>query len=619
MSGICGSVRFRSGSDAPPGDTLDSMLKPAAFRGPDGTGMWHDRDVELGHLALHVTPESVHEPQPLEDPGESLVLVADARLDNREELIRELRPTPRAAREGIGDGRLILEAYRRWGDDCAAKLLGDFAFAVWDRKTRRLFAARDPMGMRGFHYLRVGDRLLFATEAEQILHAPGVPQKLFDPSVGAYLAGAWGPPDWTFYEGIAQLAPGHALLVSDGGLRTWRFWDLDPEARIRYRRDEEYAEHFKILFEDAVRKRLRSRKMVGLMLSGGTDSGCIAAMAGWLLRQGRDVVAPGVRAYSSAFRELEGSDERHISSPMAAHFGMPVTDVPADDAWPLSGFPRWGPHRDEPFIGVYQRLNERRFQAAVGEGSVLVLTGDRGDEVVGDWVYDIPGLLRSGRWWTAYRELRAYSGGICRFWKVELRNPARAALGRDAPPRVRYPPWIASEFAARVGLPDILRQGGPEAPLRGSARRKRYGRIFRPGGHRMALWHDRTAARLGLSWADPWSDRRLAEFVLAIPQHLVNRVSEPKRIAHRAMSPIMPPGLTRSTRKIIPSELFHRGFRERETDTVRQLMTEPVSESLGYLIPSQVLAEYDRYLAGNSVRHDFWWPLTLEAWLRAHW
>ncbi|MDQ3661536.1 MAG: asparagine synthase-related protein, partial [Actinomycetota bacterium] len=206
--------------------------------------------------------------------------MADARIDNREELVRTLWGGSHLPDEPPTDAELILEAYRRWGEECPARLIGDFAFAIWDARRGRLFAARDPMAMRALYYRVEPRRVLFGTEVKQILAVPGVPARIFEPAVGAYLAGPFGHMEWTFYEGISQLAPAHALVVDASGQRTWRYWDIDPDFRIEYPTEEEYVEHFLEVFLEAVRCRLRSTKPVGIFLSGGMDSGSIASAAG---------------------------------------------------------------------------------------------------------------------------------------------------------------------------------------------------------------------------------------------------------------------------------------------------------------------------------------------------
>ena len=387
------------------GGWVESMVEAVHVAGPGRGGAARGRgQVGLGYLAQHVTPESVREVQPL--VAGDVVVVADARIDNRTELGSWL------GRE-VGewtDVELILEAYRAWGVECAARLVGDFAFVVWDGARQRLFGARDALGMRSLVYRAEAGRTLFATEVKQILAVPGVPARIFEPAVGVYLSGPYMPPEWTFYEGIERLAPAHALVVEGGEKRVWRYWDVDPGHRIRYRREEEYAEHFLEVFREAVRARLRSVHPVGLLLSGGVDSGSVAAVAGSLLRSG-EAECPEFRAYSFAFEELVECDERAVSGPLAEHWGIPVTDVPADDLWPLKDYPDHGPDRDDPYLFYYQPLLDACLDAARADGCALVLSGDRGDEVVGDWIYDETGLFLTGRWGTLRRELTAAHGG----------------------------------------------------------------------------------------------------------------------------------------------------------------------------------------------------------------
>jgi asparagine synthase (glutamine-hydrolysing) len=618
---------------------LKLMAQAAAYRGPDGIRYHTEGALGLAHLALNVTPESVRERQPLASERGDLVLVADARIDNREELVRTLSAEGHLPDESPTDAELILAAYRCWGTECAVRLVGDFAFAIWDARHRRLFAARDAMAMRALYYRVEPRRVLFGTEVKQILAAPGVPARIFEPALGAYLVGCFGRLEWSFYEGISQLAPGHAVVVDGSGHRTWRYWDIDPEFRIEYSSEEEYVEHFLEVFLEAVRCRLRSTKPVGIFLSGGMDSGSIASTAGWLLRREELVEDRAFRAYSWAFEELPQCDERHISDGIAKHYGFPVTDVLADEAWPLKDYPDHGPDRDAPWIWPYQALNERTLMAARSDGMGSVLSGSRGDEMVGDWVFDLPGLLRTGQLSTLWSELLAYqhyngetlSQATARRllkplmletwpWGAERALEARRGLRRRSEhPSNPYAPWVRPEFAERIGLAEIVKESKPHSPITDHARRMRYERVFMLSSSRLMLADERTRARYGLSFADPWSDRRLAEFVLAVPQWRIQRVGEDKRIARQAMRGIMPEQVRQRAGKTIPVSLFDLGFKERARDTVSALITGSQAGSRGYLDEGVLRNYYECFLRDGPQPYDFWWPLTLEMWLRRYW
>ncbi|CAN5807671.1 lasso peptide isopeptide bond-forming cyclase [soil metagenome] len=634
MSGICGIVNL----DGSPVDikTVHKMAQAAAHRGPDGIRYHTEDGTGFAHLALNITPESVHEKQPLQSREGDLLLTADARIDNREELIRLLTSKNHLREETPTDADLILAAYRCWGEDSSSHLIGDFAFAIWDVKRRRLFAARDAMGMRALYYRVESKRVLFGTEVKQILAVPGVPARIFEPAVGAHLAGPYGKPEWSFYEGISQLSPAHALVVDQRGQRIWRYWDIDPDQRIEYSTEEEYVEHFFEVFRESVRCRLRSTKPVGVFLSGGMDSGSIASTAGWMLQQKGENALPVFRAYCWAFDELPIGDERHVSNVIAHRYGFPVTEVAADEIWPLRDYPEYGPDRDDPLAWVYQPLVERTLATAQAEGMGVMLSGDRGDEMVGDWVFDLPGLLWAGKWRTLWSELQAYRGWngepmsqamtrrllkplLLNAWPSgteRVLNMRRKLRSSESSP---YPNWVRPEFAERIGLAEIIKESRPNPPLTNHARHMRYGRIFSFGPSRLLLLYERLRARFGQGFADPWSDRRLAEFVLAVPQWRVQRVGESKRIARQAMRGVMPEQARREAGKIEPVSLFDLGFKERARDTVLDLITDTQAADRGYLDERVLHNYYGSLLRDEPPHYDFWWPLTLEMWLRQHW
>ncbi len=637
MSGVCGVIHF----DGRPveASVLGRMAEAAAHRGPDGITQRVEGCVGLAHLTLHCTPESLRERQPLVSREDDLVLTADARVDNRDELLQRLRAKGQAVGCESTDADLILAAYRCWGTECAVQIVGDFAFAIWDGGRRRLFAARDPMAMRAFYYRVEPGRVLFASEVKQILAAPGVPARIFEPAVAAHLAGPFGRPEWTFYEGIVQLAPAHALVVDARGQRSWRYWDIDPEYRIEYANEEDYAEHFRELFTEVVRCRLRSVRPVGIMLSGGLDSGSIASTAGRLQQRGESD-CPGIHAYCWAFERLPECDERHISDGIARHYGIPVTEVPADEAWPLRDYPAHGPDQDEPYIGVYQALIERTLAAARAEGMGLVLSGDRGDLTMGEAIYDYTGLMASGQWRTLLEELRLQSSWrgapLRKLVGQYLLRPLRQSLwprDRVTWPRERlrrvyravrpaapaWPDWLRTDFAERVDLAGVIRRWESAPAVKGFARRKRYETVFTPMHMRGMVWSERSQARFGLGFADPWSDRRIASFSLAVPQRVLNTTAERKRLARRSMCGVMPEAARMAARKISPYPLNRAALTELERDTILELMTNSESGARGYVGEELLRAHFEAICLGEQDHPYFWRALTLEMWLRKHW
>lgn len=631
MSGICGVVNFDGAPVGP--ETLQKMAQAAACRGPDGIRYWRNGSAGLVNLALNITPESFREQQPLVSHRGELVLTADARVDNRDELIRTLTTKGHLRDTSPTDADVILAAYECWGDACPAHIIGDFAFVIWDAGRRRLFAAREPMGTRALYYRVEPHRVLFATEVKQILAAPGVPARIFEPAVGSFLAGEVGLlPDWTYYQGIAQLPPARALAIEAGSCRVWRYWDIDPDSRIEYRNEHQYAEHFAEILKEAVRCRLRSARPVGIFLSGGVDSGSVASTAGWLLRQNGATGHSDFRAYCWAFDEFTRCDERSISDGIVRHYDLPVTYVPADTEWPLKDYPAHGPDRDEPYLSFYRALADRTLATARDEGTGLMLTGGLGDMMVGTENFDYLDQLREGRYARLWEELRIHG----RSWNVARRKLVKSYMWDpfvahlwppDEAPRLRralhltraYPEWVRPEFARRVGMDEILHLGIPRTTLDGFARRKRYQTIFWSVNGQDAVSWERYNARFGMGDADPFSDRRVVEFVMAVPQRELNRAGEFKLLARRAMRGVMPEEVRRAAGKGSMSPLLDAAIKQHAHETVLELIREPRAEALGFIDGRALAEDVAAYRRGEHGRVHFWFALALEMWLRDYW
>ena len=227
------------------------------------------------------------------------MIVADARLDNRREVVAALDLEASATRD-VGDGELILRAYERWGGACPTRLVGDFAFAVWDSRNETLFCARDHVGVKPFYYHRAASAFLFASEIKALLTSPIVPYRLNPARVADHLVGLFGDQTSTFYRDIDRLPAGHTLTVTRSGMRIQRYWTLDSSRELVLGSDEEYAEAFRECFTEAVRCRMPSSDRVGCLLSGGLDSSSIVATA----RSLRTAVDAKLDTFSAIFPSL---------------------------------------------------------------------------------------------------------------------------------------------------------------------------------------------------------------------------------------------------------------------------------------------------------------------------
>ena len=211
MSAIFG-IFHRDGKPLDPLD-LERMKAPMAYWGPDGSGLWHQGPVGLGHLMLHNTPESVGDKLPRTNREGNLVLTAHARIDNRGELFGALDITG-PDRVSMPDSELIMLAYEKWGEDCVHHLLGDWCFAVWDVRERRLFVARDHHGNTGLYYHFSPGRFVFSSCVKGVLAVMPEPLRMNELRVAQILVSWPGAGDETCYQGISRLPPSHRLTVT---------------------------------------------------------------------------------------------------------------------------------------------------------------------------------------------------------------------------------------------------------------------------------------------------------------------------------------------------------------------------------------------------------------------
>ena len=612
MSGLCGLVRLDGGPVEE--GALSSMASAAAHRGPDGGGRVLLGQAGFVWQALRVTPEDAAEVQPLRVGG--LVVVADARLDDRAGLRQRLGSG--APGRDAPDSVLIAAAWQRWGPRAPERLLGDFAVVVYDVDRRVLWAFRDPMGMRPLYYrVEPGRRVLLASEVKQILAAPGVETRVHEPAIAAHLVGPVVPPTWTFDTGVEAVGPGELVRVDERGrVEREAWWSLDPEERIVYRDPREYVAHFQELFLAAVADRLRSAKPVGVLLSGGLDSGSVAASAGWLREHGR-AAQDDLRTLSWGFRELGSCDERTISDLTCRRYSLPSTVVWGDRGYPLAEQGGRDPDRDDPYLGTYQALTEDTLRTAHEEGLGLLLPGTRGDYLVGDRVTDELGMLRAGHPLAALTDLRAHGGAAA---LRSVRDGARRAVGRGRGVTPVSPPaWLDEATAARTAVADTLAAAWARPAWGDQARAARAATVRSWAGQRAVDHEERSWARHGLGYADPWSDQRLVRFVTAVPQWRLQRRTARKLLVREAMAGILPDPVRHRPSGNEFAALYDRGMRDCSADLVHELLREPLLARAGWVDGAGLREEYRRYREGEPGGHPPWWALVAELWLRRWW
>ncbi len=249
-----------------------------ASRGPDGGRDLVRGRIGVSYRAFHTNRESRFEDQPAVT-REGLILAWDGRLDNRVELIGVLKHYIDDGLSSITDVQLVAAAYRKWGVKFPTRLIGDFAFSLWDESRRRLLLVRDPVGTRPLYYLVGSERVLWCSDLTALTDVSGLGLELDEDYVAGFLSFGKDVSRTPFVD-VKAVRPGFVVSIEDLGIvQERRFWGLCPDAEIRLENDGEYEERFVELFEESVRSRLRSDSTVMAELSGGLDSSSIVCMA----------------------------------------------------------------------------------------------------------------------------------------------------------------------------------------------------------------------------------------------------------------------------------------------------------------------------------------------------
>lgn len=643
MSAIAGVV-YRDGRPVN-GDDIDRMVKTLSHRGPDGQRSWHEGFIGLGHCLLHTTPESLLDQQPLKSPEGDLCMVADARIDNRDELVKALEMKGRAAAT-ITDAELILAAYRKWGSATPAKLIGDFAFAIWDEQQHTLFCARDPMGVKPFYY-HLSDRVFaFGSEMKALLCLNDVPRTLNERTILQYLVGYRDDKEHTFYDGIMRLPPAHALTVSREGVRPWQYWRLAPERELRLANDEAYAEGFQEVFTEAVQCRLRSAFPVGVRLSGGLDSSSIACVA----RQLRAAqYGEPIKVFSGIFSGLPPKlrtkvDEREYMEAVVAQGGFEPHYTRADLLSPLAGLEEILRLQDEPFFVQGHFLVRAILKKAQELGVRAMLDGYEGDLAVshGDlyltelavaarweefatmthkfssnwetmnrryppglvfWRYGFKPLTRhftAGRWVTFTRQLN----DVTTYLGISRKQVLRRSISGMVPQAVRRV-WrnrhadepdkgsslINPQFLKRIGAPE-------ELPFDVSTQREGHIKILESGMLTHALEGvNKLSLAFGVEPRHPFYDRRVLEYCVALPPEQIFFDGWPRGIMRRAMEGILPPKIQWRLSKADHGVNFAYNLIRHEQPRLDKLLSEELDVVRPYINVAAVRKAYREYVS----------------------
>lgn len=551
------------------------------------SAMWSKDHILLGCHAQWITAQSTHEILPFYDPQRGLAITADAIIDNRDELMDQLQVPP-ALRYTMTDSELLLLAYEKWTENMPSRLVGDFAFVIWDERQHLLFGARDFSGARTLYYHQDEQKISFCTAITPLLSLPYIHKDMNERWLAEFLAisGIFEPPDLstTIYQQVNQLPPSHTLTIKHNRLTIARYYSLSDVVPLKLSSSQEYEEAFQDVFHKAVTSRLhRSYKEVGAHLSGGLDSGSVVSFAARALKtQDRSLNTYSyipVDGFVDWTPKHRFADERPLIKQTVNYVGN-IDDhyLNFNETNAFSEIDDWLDMMETPYKffdntfwirGIYE-------QAAQHNRGIL-LTGARGNYSI-SWGPAIPyysTLLRNFKWTQLTQEVNQYykkvGVGRKRIYSIIGRN-AFPALDRMRPTgsTYKYPQLVNSEFARKTGIyekledPKFIGIGStadlPDDPL--EARRQHFDRV------NMWSTSGTSSCKLSLRYSvynhDPTNDLRLIRFCLSTPIEQFVHNGMDRALIRRSMKGWLPDSirLNQRTRGIQAADSIHRMGRD---------------------------------------------------------
>ncbi|MEW6257171.1 MAG: asparagine synthase-related protein [Pseudomonadota bacterium] len=565
MTGICGFVNWEGRGEA--GERCALMRRALLIYGSDRCAEWQAGDAALGIGLARLLPEDRFDRQPLAGGGGRWRLVADLRLDNRRELCADLGLSSGQARE-VSDSQILLQAWEAWQEETPDRLVGDFAFAVWDAHARIMHLTRDYLGQRPLFY-HANPRYSAFSSMARGLHALGdIPLAPNLERIRDFLALAPTRGEGSFFAGISRVEPGETVRLGARGEARRSFWyDWSRRPEVRFSRDADYGDALRATFDRAVEDRLRAPMPVASQLSGGLDSTAVTATAarllearGQRLRAYTHVPLSGVKLDEAGGRNGNEWDRAHVLAeayPNIDHIAVEAADrlIGGDLEAQFHYF-------EFPALNICNLVWGHEISRLAGRrGRSVLLTGSMGNATISLSGLERPAeLFRSGRWISWVRECRAL-----------MRNGHGAAnvfLLRTFAPFL--PPDVVSTLmrlrgrhVRRLDAYSALRAEERDSPgFRQRMQALSFDPTFRPWPSARALSqfmlrrfdapgqsHKGHLAAFNVDVRDPTCDRRIVEFMQGVPSECLLRDGQPKWLYHQAFADRVPPAIRMASQR----------------------------------------------------------------------
>jgi len=553
-------------------DQLAAAVGSQRHRGPDAEGIWlsQSRRAGLGHNRLSIIDLSEAGRQPMSSHDGRLWIVFNGEIYNYLELRAELSEYPYRSHS---DTEVLLAAYERWGERCLDRLIGMFAFLIWDEREQKLFAARDRFGIKPLNYHWNADGSLAIASEIKALFAAGTVAEPDEIAWANYLnAGLYDHTPRTFWRGVNSLPAGHCLTWQTGKVTISRWYDLAERSGEAFdsRSEAEVCEEYLSLLMDSVRLRFRSDVPVGINLSGGVDSSTLLGLVHAV--QGED---SNVKAFTFVTGDAQ-YDELPWVEQMLARTNHPamvcrldVSEVPAL----AESIQR---HQDEPFGGLPTLAYARVFERARQEGVIVLLDGQGMDEQ-----------------WAGYDYYQTAVASAATVGSVSL---VQGTKNRPVKPECLQPEFRAmvEEFRAPQPFSDRLRN-------------LQYRDAMLTKIPRALRFNDRISMRASTELREPFLDHRLFELALRQPMERKLGNGTGKLMLRRIAAELLPQGVVEAPKRPLqtPQREWLRG-------PLRDWATAQIETALGgwganWLDADAVRTEWRHYLSGESDNSFYVW------------
>ena len=625
MCGICG-IFFPNRDWRVQGDVLARMNRRIEHRGPDDEGFYVEENVGLAMRRLSIIDvKSGH--QPIANENRDIWIVYNGEIYNHSELRADLESKGHQYRTH-SDTETIVHLYEQYGRDCVKHLRGMFAFVIWDRRKRQIFAARDRLGIKPFYYRWDGKAFLFGSEIKTILAYPGVAAEFNRGILAEYLAFGYVTGPQTMFEGIRKLMPGHTLeLGEQGEPRIDRYWDLSVPVDAEPRPSDYYVKTYRELLEGAVASHLMSDVPLGVFLSGGLDSSAVAALTTRI--RGESIQTFAVGYGEEQFSELKYARE------VSEHIHSNHHEVRLSREEFFENLPRLIWHEDEPI--VWPSSVSLYFVARLAKQRVtVVLTGEGSDETLAGYTRYAWTLVNS-RMDRVYRSLtpavlRKMVRGTVHagpFGASVRRKLEHTFLGRDGN---SWPSFYFDNFFSAFPASEQAALLTPEAL---SAAGDAYAGSMEPWErssgdllHRLLytdinsyliellMKQDQMSMAASIESRVPFLDHKLVEFTARIPAQYSIRGMAGKFILKQAVEDLLPHSIVYRKKMGFPTP-WEYWLSGPQLDDLERMLTEPRSVERNLFRPDEVKRLFAEHRAktrdhGNRI----WRLLNLETWFR---